>query len=380
MDEALSNKSRFFIFVVTFFLLLEYEQNYRESYKYIFSVLSMIMYFGGYALGVLSVKTENFIFVKFISLFLLYSLVSFSFGNVYLPSLLRAAIFFIIFFAYRSLFYNALEFNYFLRAFVSLVSICAVLSVLIYFFSGFFIWDYTQIGRVSSIFHDPNYAGILFSLAMVFLLFGFVKYNFHLSVCLFVILLVALFLTFSKTAFLFFGFSIGLYFLTRSMLYIPIYGVIGIFVYYNFYEITYWIETIFPSLRFSHGLNGRGVFFDLAVSLISESPFDLHDSYYIKDSILAYTFRNNVSFHNTYLDLAYVYGLQFAVLPFLYALIVSVYGFFNYDIRYAIVSVGLFLASFTLFYFPAGSDMLSFMMAIFLVRVERGSNVKAYSC
>ncbi|MEY8213175.1 MAG: hypothetical protein RPR97_01690, partial [Colwellia sp.] len=357
----------------------EYEQNYREYFKYLIGFGAVFIYLcAGLFTNLVSVRFTISMLLKMVAISIMYAGVAFSFGVFVFSTYVNFNVYLLLFFLYRSFFYEESHFQYFLDCYKVMVLLCALLSICIWLGGGFLIWGNTQVGRNSSIFHDPNYAAVIFSIAIILRIneYGISFRQGAKELFILPVLILALLLTFSKSGmlFLFAAFSIWLYFKNRVGFLVLV--VVISLCAFNLNNIIEILSNSFPTLRIGDGLNGREIFFDLALGVIGESPFAMRESSSIADIIGLYSYRANVSFHNTYLDLSFVYGVQFTFVLIGYILLVFLIRWFdyaNYKLE-LIIGIPLFLMSFTLLISPMGFGILSCLMGLILSRLSRGQH------
>lgn len=179
----------------------------------------------------------------------------------------------------------------------------------------------------------------------------------------------AILITYSKSGIVFLAISglLWLYFRVRRFFYVSI--IILTVIALNLGEILYLLGERFPTLRVEDGMNGRDIFLDLALDIIRQSPFSMRGSDMIVEVISLYTYRSNVSFHNTYLDLSFVYGVQYvlALITYLfYRISKGLLSLSKSEDGAVIFTLPLALMAGTLLITPMGFGYLSFVFAILL--------------
>lgn len=309
----------FSVFMSTFFLFLEYEQNYKQSSGYFFHIISVLI-----MVAINYVVNKSFFLslysdlLKCLVVYFIYLSSVFLFGSFDLHTSINAFIYMVIFCIHINIFGRNDLYTMFLQSSRILIFVFSIISVLIELNIGL-MWDYSQVGRNSSLFHDPNYAAVIFSIGL-YISYFFGKYKTPKDILVISSMIFSLFLCFSKSGILFSIIVFGSLMLVGSRKFLLLTVFLTVLLALNLDYFLYVLSETFPVLRIEHGLNGRDVFFELALQLIYQEPFVQRTSSMISYFIDVYTYRTNVSFHNTYLDIAFVYGLQFSILLIFYVI------------------------------------------------------------
>lgn len=364
-------RSFYFYLFFVFLLLLEYDQNYREVTKYVVGAFAVVFYIVGEFLftgRLLRIRWD--VGGLLLILYFLYLLITYILGGeVVFSSSVNAFVYLVVFLVYFSI-GQSIDREALYSASIFLIFNFAILSVLIFLNGGhFLIWENSQVGRTSSIFHDPNYAAVIFSIGLLIILDKFYLTKKTIYIFYMLVIFFAILITYSKSGIVFLAISglLWLYFRVRRFFYVSI--IILTVIALNLGEILYLLGERFPTLRVEDGMNGRDIFLDLALDIIRQSPFSMRGSDMIVEVISLYTYRSNVSFHNTYLDLSFVYGVQYvlALITYLfYRISKGLLSLSKSEDGAVIFTLPLALMAGTLLITPMGFGYLSFVFAILL--------------
>lgn len=357
MFKSVNIKASYFI-LVFFMYILGMEFYLHDYYASISIVCYILIWLGLFVNSTLVYIPKGMVW----NLVLLFSLSSFIFSLFYVDvvgtirSLLILLTFLLCFNLVKR---NINLFKYFLIA----SSIFAVMSYLLYLGNGeFLLWGYVA-SRNGSVFFDPNYAAIIFSISMIFSILFIENFFWKVTSCL--LFLIPLFLTYSKGGWLAFllGFFCYLYtkYSYRALIFIPICVLIGLYIFsLNVINL--------EMFRFEQGFNGRDIYINMALDYVF-GDLNIFGSGGDKISeLIALTGGGNSSTHNYYLDLLISVG----VVPFFFLIPLLSYVFMKGCINknvYLPVFVILFVSSFAVSVSVGGMGILSFLYTYALCQI-----------
>ena len=194
------------------------------------------------------------------------------------------------------------------------IVVIASLTIPLVCFGRFALWSLEDL-RSASIFHDPNYAGVIFGFSLLYTL-TMSTMAARLRYPVIAVLALMLSATFSKGALLSIVIALCWLVLRKTpRLFLVLGPPVTWIASRSLTAILEWLNTHFPILRIGSGLNYRDRFWTDAFHAIVESPGVGHSQeslHAIIDHRAPGTDIN--SLHNYYMESAFLYGLPFTAL------------------------------------------------------------------
>lgn len=334
----------FFHKIILVFILLFYILGLEINlYSYYF-IISIISFFSLFFF--ILIKARGIFIPKnlFWGLIVLYSISSlfFSFLHSDLISLIRAILIFFVFI----LCFNLVRFKIDIFKYIFLVSLFfALFSWLLIIYNGdFLFWKY-KYNRNSSILFDPNYAAILFSVSIIIAMSTIRNLFYKFLIVIF--LIVPLFFTYSKGGWLAFIAGMIVYFFIRYrykiLFIVPVFMLFIVYVYiYSLIDLN--------MFRFEQGLNSRDVYFNMTIDYVFGGMNLFGGGSDILKYLIISVGGDNVSTHNSYLDLIIVNG----IVPFFFLIPIFVYAFIK-----GVLDKNIYTAVFTILFISSLSVVIS---------------------
>jgi hypothetical protein len=214
-----------------------------------------------------------------------------------------------------------IDFEDFFKINSVILGVLAIISVAIVLHGSFMSWTDTNL-RYSSIFKDPNFAGVCFGFGVLASLF-FERVIFKLV--FFCLCFVGVMLTYSKSSLISVVASLIIYWFfskgkTTKLLIVFVViisaSVITLMVNY--------LSEHFELLRVDTGMNRRDIYIDSAMGAFGDNPFEGRTMQDVLD--ITSLWGENNSLHNTFIESAFYYGVPHAIL----IMIATLYSAFHY--------------------------------------------------
>ncbi len=293
--------------------LLGYEIHAREGAYVIFPALGLFV-LGGYACYSRHNQTitKSFLFIILgITSAFFYAFCSQFYGEVWttknydpLKPMLQIIIFFMVIYIAKKI-----DLSFFFRVNSFVLAVLSIVSMIIFLKGDFLFWKHTNL-RFSSIFKDPNFAGVCFGFGV---LSSFFYVNKKKRSFIFLCCLTGVLLTYSKSAAIATFLSIIVYFfiskgrktkLVIIGLFTTLLLIVGVLLKF--------LSNNFELLRVDTGMNKRDIYIQSALQEFSNNAFigrTLEDVLNITS-----LWGSNSSLHNTLIESAFFYGVPFVFL------------------------------------------------------------------
>jgi len=333
-------------FIIT--LMLGYEKSLYDLYPMVnlasFGFLMvMLPFFWG---RMNHFKNEHILIVGVFLVAIFSSLIRVELGDIFKYSLSLIIVVFYIFYL------NADDIERFL-IYIALGSVVLSLIGVLLFLLGFDYGIHNQ--RLSSFIFDPNYTAVLSGYGFLFFCISsrsIASYKIWTRFLFSSVCLISMLLTYSKGGVVAVLIALYLnYFIKKD--FVRLISSVALFAFFVFAikDILFEALSGFELFRVDMGLNLRDIYAVIALEGIGESPIFGNGVSAIKDAIALNGFGNS-SFHNYYLEAAFVNGVLYLVL-LLGLLALSFWRSFTFDTKTASLNI-FFLALANNFSFAIG--------------------------
>lgn len=341
-----------FIFIFIFIGIISYEIHFYSSFYLILSFLSFFFLLALIVEKEIIFKLKEDKFLVILLFFYFFSLIISSLFKFDLIGLNRSLMsFFIIFIIFNIL--QRLDLNYFFKILGFLGGV-AILSLLIEF-NLISLWGYV-VERNASIFFDPNFAAAI--LGVCFFSIIIFNNNLYYKIIFSILLLISIFLTFSKSALI--GVLISLTFLiARTKPSVAfIFLIISTFFGYFIYE---YVD--FRMFRAEQAFNNRDIMWRYVFDKVfNEQMFFGLGENGLADDLKANSLVNS-STHNAFIDILGKYGIPSLIFYFLLIFYSLIKAFFEKNRVFPLLMFMVIMCN-SITYTVGGIGFLSIMLAI----------------